>query len=209
MLDRRARLRAARPEHPRPRRHRPHQRGVGDLHPLRDRPLNTHEGLGCNAAPARWTGPSPRVSRIIRVSGARAAPAVGDRPRAARPRRRRTQGPAQRAGADRTGAPGRNPPELLIADDFGLRRLDGTQSADIYEVIIERHKRTSTIAASNRTVDEWIPLFDDPMLAQSTLDRLAHNARQLAREGESDRKRQAPGTMPRSAQRRRGAAGRI
>jgi DNA replication protein DnaC len=89
-------------------------------------------------------------------------------------------------------------PHLLIIDDFGLRRLDARQSSDIYEVIIERHKHASTIFTSNRTVEEWIPLFDDPMLAQSALDRLAHNAYHVVIEGESYRKRQAPGL--RSAQ---------
>jgi len=84
-------------------------------------------------------------------------------------------------------------PHLLIVDDFALRRLDARQSSDIYEVIIERHKRASTIFTSNRTIEEWIPQFDDPMLAQSALDRLAHNAHQVVIEGESYRKRQAPG----------------
>jgi len=91
-------------------------------------------------------------------------------------------------------------PHLLIIDDFALRRLDARQSSDIYEVIIERHKRASTIFTSNRTVEEWIPHFDDPMLAQSALDRLAHNAHQVVIEGESYRKRQAPGARSRRAQ---------
>lgn len=83
--------------------------------------------------------------------------------------------------------------DLLILDDFGLRRLDTVQSSDLYELIIERHKRASTIFTSNRTIEEWIPLFDDPILAQSALDRLAHNAHQVVIEGESYRKKQAPG----------------
>jgi DNA replication protein DnaC len=84
-------------------------------------------------------------------------------------------------------------PELLIIDDFGLRRLDARASSDIYEIIIERHRRSSTIFTSNRDVTEWIPLFDDPILAQSALDRLAHNAHQVVIEGDSYRKRLAPG----------------
>jgi len=83
-------------------------------------------------------------------------------------------------------------PDLLILDDFALRRLDTTQSNDIYEVVIERHRRSSTILTSNRHVDEWIPLFDDPILAQSALDRLSHNAYQVQIEGESFRNRQRP-----------------
>jgi DNA replication protein DnaC len=41
-------------------------------------------------------------------------------------------------------------PDLLIVDDFGLRRLNAQQSSDFYEVIIERHRRASTIVTSNR-----------------------------------------------------------
>ena len=37
-----------------------------------------------------------------------------------------------------------------------------------------------------------IPLFDDPILAQSALDRLSHNAYQVQIEGESYRKGQRP-----------------
>jgi DNA replication protein DnaC len=87
-------------------------------------------------------------------------------------------------------------PDLLIIDDFGLRRLNSQQSSDFYEVIIERHRRSSTVVTSNRTIEEWIPLFDDPILAQSALDRLAHNAFQIVIEGDSYRSRQRPGRAP-------------
>jgi DNA replication protein DnaC len=84
-------------------------------------------------------------------------------------------------------------PDLLIIDDFGLRRLNAQQSSDFYEVIIERHRRASTIVTSNRAIEEWIPLFDDPILAQSALDRLAHNGHQVVLDGPSFRSRQRPG----------------
>lgn len=90
-------------------------------------------------------------------------------------------------------------PDLLILDDFGLRRLDPTQSADLYEVLVERHRRSSTILTSNRAVEEWVPLFDDPILAQSALDRLAHNAHQVTVEGESYRRRQGPAARQKPA----------
>jgi DNA replication protein DnaC len=70
------------------------------------------------------------------------------------------------------------------SDDFGLRRLNAQQSSDFYEVIIERHRRASTIVTSNRAIEEWIPLFNDPILAQSALDRLAHNGHQVVMEGQ-------------------------
>jgi len=84
-------------------------------------------------------------------------------------------------------------PDLLIVDDLGLRRLDAGQSSDLYEVIIERHRRASTIWTSNRAVEEWIGLFDDPILAQSAVDRLAHNAYQIVMEGDSFRRKLRPG----------------
>ena len=47
-------------------------------------------------------------------------------------------------------------------DDFGLRRLSAQQSQDLYELIIERHRRSSFAFTSDRGVDEWLGLFDDP-----------------------------------------------
>ncbi len=43
------------------------------------------------------------------------------------------------------------------------------------------------------SMNEWSPRFDDPILAQSALDRLVHDAYQVVIEGESFRKRQRPG----------------
>jgi DNA replication protein DnaC len=83
-------------------------------------------------------------------------------------------------------------PHLLIIDDFGLRKLDDRQSSDLYEIIIERHRRASTIITSNRSVEEWIPLFADPILAQSAVDRFAHNAHHVVIEGDSYRPRKGP-----------------
>jgi len=100
-------------------------------------------------------------------------------------------------------------PDLLIVDDFGLRRLNAQQSSDFYEVIIERHRRASTIVTSNRAIEEWIPLFDDPILAQSALDRLAHNGHQIVMDGPSYRTRQRPGQkteLPQKPQSRRKVA---
>jgi DNA replication protein DnaC len=86
-------------------------------------------------------------------------------------------------------------PDVLVVDDFGLRRLSGLASSDLYELIIERHTRSSTIMTSNRDVEEWATLFDEPLLAQSALDRFCHRAHQLVIEGESFRKRMAPGSQ--------------
>jgi len=80
-------------------------------------------------------------------------------------------------------------PDLLVIDDFGLHRLTQEQAHDFYELVCERYERSSTIITSNRSVDEWTALFDDAILANSALDRLAHNAHQLVIEGESYRRK--------------------
>jgi DNA replication protein DnaC len=80
-------------------------------------------------------------------------------------------------------------PALLIVDDFGLQKLTPEQAHDLYEIVIERYGIASTILTSCRHVEEWMNLFDDPLLAKSILDRLTHNAHQIFIEGESYRKR--------------------
>jgi DNA replication protein DnaC len=83
-------------------------------------------------------------------------------------------------------------PDLLIVDDFGLHRLTAQQSNDLYELIIERHRQSSFVFTSNRGVDEWLGLFEDPILGNSALDRLAHGAYQIVMDGPSYRARKAP-----------------
>ena len=83
-------------------------------------------------------------------------------------------------------------PDLLILDDLGLHRLSAQQSADLYELIIGRHRVSSFIITSNRSVEEWLSLFDDPILGNSALDRLANASYQIVIEGASYRERLSP-----------------
>lgn len=83
-------------------------------------------------------------------------------------------------------------PDLLILDDFGLQRMTAQQSTDMYELIIARHRRSSFVITSNRSVDEWLGLFDDAILGNSALDRLANASYQIAIEGTSYRERLSP-----------------
>jgi hypothetical protein len=48
-----------------------------------------------------------------------------------------------------------------------LRPLNAQQSQDLYELSIERHRRSSFAFTSNRGVDGWLGLFDDPILGNS------------------------------------------
>jgi DNA replication protein DnaC len=83
--------------------------------------------------------------------------------------------------------------DLLIIDDFGLTALTATQAEDFYEIVTERHLTSSMIINSNRPPQDWIPLFPDPVMANSALDRLAHHAHHIIIEGgESYRKKLRP-----------------
>lgn len=79
--------------------------------------------------------------------------------------------------------------DLLILDDFGLKPLTQFQSDDFYEIINERYMKRSTIFTGNRTVEDWHKLFPDPVIANSAMDRIAHNAHQIVMTGESFRNR--------------------
>ena len=80
-------------------------------------------------------------------------------------------------------------PDLLILDDLGLHRLTPQHSADLYELILNRHRASSFVITSNRAVDEWLGLFDDPILGNSAFDRLANASYQIVIEGTSYRER--------------------
>ncbi|MCZ4077769.1 IS21-like element helper ATPase IstB [Rhodococcus sp. H36-A4] len=85
--------------------------------------------------------------------------------------------------------------EVLIIDDFALRPLDATETSDFYELIVERHRKKTTIVASNREPSEWLTMTADTLLAQSAIDRLTSTAHTLIIEGPSYRQRTRPGTV--------------
>jgi len=82
--------------------------------------------------------------------------------------------------------------DLLVVDDFGIRPLGRDEANDLYELIVERHEKKSSIFTSARAPEEWQALFPDPILGNSALDRLAHSAYQVLMDGPSIRKQKAP-----------------
>ena len=82
--------------------------------------------------------------------------------------------------------------DLLLIDDFALQPMDSVDTADVYELIVERHRAAATVVTSNREPVEWLGLMADPLLAQSAIDRLQSAAHELVLDGESYRQRQKP-----------------
>ena len=71
----------------------------------------------------------------------------------------------------------------MILDDFCLTPLDATETSDLYDLVVERHRRASTIVTSNRDPSEWLAVMADALLAQSAIDRLKSAAYELVDRG--------------------------
>jgi DNA replication protein DnaC len=85
-------------------------------------------------------------------------------------------------------------PAVLILDDFAMRELTAAQADDLYELITERAARP-LILTSNRSPADWYPLFPNPVVAESLLDRLINTSHQVAMNGPSYRPNQRPGRV--------------
>ncbi len=85
-------------------------------------------------------------------------------------------------------------PAVLILDDFGMRELTPAQADDLYELITERAGR-SLILTSNRAPADWYPLFPNPVVAESLLDRVINTSHQVVMNGPSYRPNKRPGRV--------------
>ena len=63
-------------------------------------------------------------------------------------------------------------PDLLIIDDFAIKELTKSQGEDLYELIDQRYRSGSMVVTANRSPKDWYPLFPNPVIAESALDRL-------------------------------------
>jgi DNA replication protein DnaC len=86
-------------------------------------------------------------------------------------------------------------PAVLILDDFAMRAFTAPQADDLYELTSERAATNKpVIITSNRAPNDWYPLFPNPVVAESLLDRLINTSHQLLVDGPSYRPRQRPTT---------------
>ena len=79
-------------------------------------------------------------------------------------------------------------PQLLILDDFGLRKLNSIQAHDLCEILEERSENKSTIVTTQLTLDHWTEVIEDPVIADAIIDRLIHSSIKIIMKGESYRK---------------------
>jgi len=85
-------------------------------------------------------------------------------------------------------------PAVLILDDFAIRELTAPQADDLYELVTARAATgRSLVLTSNRSPVDWYPLFPNPVVAESLLDRLINTSHQVFMNGPSYRPNKRPG----------------
>jgi DNA replication protein DnaC len=94
--------------------------------------------------------------------------------------------------------------DLLVIEDFGMRRLPPTAAEDLLETFTRRYETGAILVSSNRPVEDWGQLLGDTAATGALLDRFLHHAEVLRLVGRSwrlhDRQRRhqthAPPTSP-------------
>ena len=65
--------------------------------------------------------------------------------------------------------------DLLVIEDFGMKKLGSTAAEDLLEVFVRRHETASTLITTNRPTQDWGVFLGDIPAATAILDRfLAH-----------------------------------
>lgn len=65
-------------------------------------------------------------------------------------------------------------PDILILDDFGLRKILAQESHDFVDLLKERVGAKSTIITTQLPLENWPEVIEDPVIADTIIDRLKH-----------------------------------
>lgn len=80
-------------------------------------------------------------------------------------------------------------PDLLIIDDMGMKQLPKRSGEYLFEIIMRRYEKRSTMMTSNRPLEDWGKLIGDVPAATAILDRFLHHAEIIELTGKSYRLR--------------------
>lgn len=78
-------------------------------------------------------------------------------------------------------------PELLILDDFGLRKFSTQEAHDLNDLIKERIGAKSLMLTTQLPIKNWVEVIEDPVVADTIIDQLKHPAIEILLKGESYR----------------------
>ena len=62
-------------------------------------------------------------------------------------------------------------PDLLILDDFGMRKMNTVEAEDLREILEERSYGKSTLITTQLPPSHWAEVIPDPVLAEAIKDR--------------------------------------
>jgi DNA replication protein DnaC len=79
--------------------------------------------------------------------------------------------------------------DLLVLEDFGMRKLGPSAAEDLLEVFMRRHEKTSTMITTNRPTEDWGQFLADVPATTAILDRFLEHAEILTMTGKSYRMR--------------------
>ncbi len=77
--------------------------------------------------------------------------------------------------------------DLLIIEDFGMKRLGPSAAEDLLEVFVRRHETASTLVTTNRPTQDWGVFLGDVPAATAILDRFLSRAQIIQLQGKSYR----------------------
>jgi len=80
-------------------------------------------------------------------------------------------------------------PSVPIIGELSYLPLANEAAAALFQVISRRYLKGSIVLTTNRGIAPWGQIFDDPVVAAATLDRLLHRSTVLTIDGESYRMR--------------------
>jgi DNA replication protein DnaC len=80
-------------------------------------------------------------------------------------------------------------PKLLVIDELGYLPLPGDGASALFQVINQRHLKSSTILTTNVGITDWATAFGDATVAAAMPDRLLHRATVVGIDGPSYRLR--------------------
>jgi DNA replication protein DnaC len=78
-------------------------------------------------------------------------------------------------------------PDVLIIDNFGMRKLTAMEAQDLCEILEERTGAKSTVFTTQLPLTHWAEVIADPVIADAIRDRLEHAALTIEITGESYR----------------------
>lgn len=79
--------------------------------------------------------------------------------------------------------------DLLILDDFGMKKLQGQQQNDLEQLVDDRYRKKGLIISSQLPVKDWYDVIGNELIAEATLDRLVHKSIRIQLKGDSLRKK--------------------